>query len=148
MIRVIDPVSIPEGIAELHRHRRYRGMEAVVAIDIFHVVVHDEEELLPRLRYPLQPHVDAEGLTDVVVLHQVDPGQRVAEHVVDTGRQQARDEFAPGRGNIGHPQFHAFIPNTSVALLLVILDFPGRDVGPKALRRTHTTQSPGLPDWQ
>ena len=48
-------------------------MKAVIQIKILHVMVYHEKEFLPGLGNPVQAHVDTDGLTDIVILHQVHP---------------------------------------------------------------------------
>ena len=45
----------------------------IIAVDVLDVVIDDEIDLAAGFRDPMQAHIDARDLADVVVLKQVDP---------------------------------------------------------------------------
>ena len=48
----------------------------VVPVEVLEAVVQDDKELSAGLRDPMEAAVDSGGLRDVVVLDQIDPGDR------------------------------------------------------------------------
>ena len=72
----------------------------VVPVEVLEAVVQDDKELSAGLRDPMEAAVDSGGFRDVVVLDQIDPGDRRGEDEICPQRHETHDEVTLGEGNI------------------------------------------------
>ena len=76
------------------------GAKRIVSVEVLEVVVQDDKELSTGLRDPMEAAVNSGGLRDVVVLDQIDPGNRRGDDEIRPQRHETHDEVTLGECNI------------------------------------------------